>query len=111
MTHHLLIAHGSPDPRHKAMMRTLAGMVDDRGLPCSAAYLEHDSPGVPQALGALTGPVVTLGMLLAPGFHATVDVRQGNVSEVPDFAVVPSEEGKVVFHTNARRDSDGIGRH
>lgn len=74
MGHHLLIAHGSPDPRHKAMMRILAGLVDDRGLPCSAAYLEHDSPGVLQALDVLTGPVVTLGMLLAPGYHATVDV-------------------------------------
>jgi sirohydrochlorin ferrochelatase len=74
MTHHLLIAHGSPDPRHQAMMRTLAGLVGDRGLPCSVAYLEHDSPGVPQALDVLTGPLVTLGMLLAPGYHATVDV-------------------------------------
>jgi sirohydrochlorin ferrochelatase len=74
MTHHLLIAHGSPDPRHKAMMRTLAGRVDDRGLPCSAAYLEHDAPGVAEALSVLAGPVVTLGMLLAPGYHATVDV-------------------------------------
>lgn len=57
------------------MMRTLAGLVDDRGLPCSAAYLEHDDPTVGAALDALaTGHVVTLGMLLAPGYHATVDV-------------------------------------
>ncbi len=74
MTYHLLMAHGSPDPRHKAMMRTLAGHVDDRGLPCSAAYLEHNSPSVTDALAVLSGPVVTLGMLLTPGFHATVDV-------------------------------------
>ncbi len=74
MTHHLLIAHGSPDPRHKAMMCTLAGHVDDRGLPCSVAFLEHDTPAVQIALEALRGPVVTLGMLLGPGYHATVDV-------------------------------------
>lgn len=87
MPHHLLIAHGSPDPRHKATMRALAGLVDDRGLPCSAAYLEHDSPSVPQALGALQGTVVTLGMLLAPGYHATVDVPSMLVRAPADVTV------------------------
>lgn len=56
-------------------MRTLAGLVDDRGLPCSVAYLEHDLPTVEAAMKSLaTGHVVALGMLLAPGYHATVDV-------------------------------------
>lgn len=74
MPHHLLIAHGSPDPRHRSMMRTLADGVDTRGLPCSVAFLEHDTPSVQRALEALRGPVVTLGTLLGPGYHATVDV-------------------------------------
>jgi sirohydrochlorin ferrochelatase len=74
MPHHLLIAHGSPDARHKAVMHTLANRVDERGLPCSVAFLEHDTPSVQIALEALRGPVVTLGMLLGPGYHATVDV-------------------------------------
>lgn len=87
MTHHLLMAHGSPDPRHKAIMRTLAGHVDDRGLPCSAAYLEHNSPSVPEALAVLRGPVVTLGMLLAPGYHATVDMPQLLTAAPPSVSI------------------------
>lgn len=71
---HLLIAHGSPDPRHRAVMRTIATEVSDRGLTCSVAFLEHDRPSVPEALAEISSAVVTLGMLLAPGYHATVDV-------------------------------------
>lgn len=74
MTRHLLIAHGSPDSRHRATMAGLASLVDDRGRPCSVAFLEHDEPSVPTALSELSGHVTTLGMLLAPGYHATVDV-------------------------------------
>ena len=51
------------------------------------------------------------GLLLKGRFHATADVRHGDVSEVPDLAVVPTEEGQVVFHADARRYADGIGRH
>ncbi len=83
MTHHLLIAHGSPDPRHRAVMGALASRVDERGLPCSVAFLEHDTPTVPTALDELSGDVRTLGMLLAPGYHATVDVPR-LLSSAPD---------------------------
>ena len=72
---YLLIAHGSPDRRHHTAMRSVAGQVTARGLPCSVAFLEHNEPSVPKALVEITSrSVVTLGMLLAPGFHATIDV-------------------------------------
>lgn len=74
MTEHLLIAHGSPDPRHRAMMHTLATLVQQRGTECAVAFLEHDEPSVATALAVRSGPVATLGMLLAPGYHAAVDV-------------------------------------
>lgn len=87
MTHHVLIAHGSPDPRHRAVMRTLANHVDARGLPCSVAFLEHDTPTVQTALGEKSGDVVTLGMLLAPGYHATVDVPR-LLASAPEHVLV-----------------------
>jgi sirohydrochlorin ferrochelatase len=102
MAHHLLIAHGSPDPRHRAVMRTLASQVDERGLPCSVAFLEHDTPTVPAALGAISGEVVTLGMLLAPGYHATVDVPRLLASAPDDVQVHdrgPLGTGEWLFST------------
>lgn len=84
---HLLIAHGSPDPRHRAVMRTLATRVSERGLPCSVAFLEHDDPSVPAALAAASGPLVTLGMLFAPGQHAIVDVPRLLDNAPPELTV------------------------
>lgn len=73
-TRHLLLAHGSPDPRHAAFVRSLASGVTARGLRCRAAFLEHDEPGAAACLAGASGRVVTLGLLLAPGFHARSDV-------------------------------------
>jgi sirohydrochlorin ferrochelatase len=84
MNHGLLIAHGSPDLRHRETMSALAKAVDARGLPCDVAFLEHDEPSVRTWLSqrAAGTTVTTLGMLLAPGYHATVDVP-GLLSSAP----------------------------
>lgn len=80
MTDHLLIAHGSPDPRHAATMSRLVAAVNERGVRCELAYLEHNTPGVAEWLrtrGATrSGPIAVTGLLLAPGYHAQVDVPQ-----------------------------------
>ncbi|MCZ3387934.1 MAG: hypothetical protein LH645_02155 [Actinomycetia bacterium] len=82
MSSHLLIAHGSPDPRHAATMSRLVEEVGSRGVHCEVAYLEHDSPTVEEWLGAHSHapadhePVAVTGLLLAPGYHAQVDVPQ-----------------------------------
>lgn len=68
-------------------MQTLAAEVGTRGLACSVAFLEHDRPTVPEALAEARGEVVALGMLLAPGFHATVDVPRLLASAPPELKV------------------------
>lgn len=72
----VLLAHGSPDPRHGQDIEDLAervrGHVD---RPVHVAYLDHQPPS-PAALGAtLTGSeLVVVPLLLAAGFHSRVDV-------------------------------------
>ena len=74
MTQHLLVAHGSPDPRHPRAVSTLADVLSRRGVPTEAAYLEHDAPSVEGWLEGRSGRVVTLGLFLAPGYHVQVDL-------------------------------------
>lgn len=76
MRRHLLVAHGSPDPRHARAMCSLSAQLTDRGAPTEVAYLEHDQPSLHQWLArsspASTVPV--LGLFLSPGLHARVDL-------------------------------------
>lgn len=74
MTQHLLVAHGSPDPRHRQAVSTLADALSRLGLPTEAAYLEQDAPSVEGWLDGRSGRVVTLGLFLAPGHHVRVDL-------------------------------------
>jgi sirohydrochlorin ferrochelatase len=74
MTRHLLVAHGSPDPRHGAVVSSIAAAVTTRGLDTAAAFLEHDRPRAADWLVGATGPLTVLGLLLSPGYHARVDV-------------------------------------
>ena len=80
MTEHLLIAHGSPDARHTTTMSNLVQDVCSRGVRCEVAYLEHNSPTVEGWLSAqgdvqsADDDVAVTGLLLAPGYHAQVDV-------------------------------------
>ena len=73
----LLVAHGSPDPRHAAVLRSaVAAVPDDLGL--ELAFLEHDRPRAGGRLADLaertSDPVGLVGALLAPGHHARHDL-------------------------------------
>lgn len=75
----VLLAHGSPDPRHASTLERLRQRVEapleamGRGA-TRLVYLEHDHPQ-PHELGAeLTDEVTLLPMLITPAFHARVDV-------------------------------------
>lgn len=72
----VLLAHGSPDPRHSTGVETLAANV--RELPSHrtvhTAYLDHHAPTPRDLGGALGERAVVVPVLLTPAFHAKVDV-------------------------------------
>jgi sirohydrochlorin ferrochelatase len=72
----LLLAHGSPDPRHAKGVEVLASHV--RGLvprrPVHTAYLDHHAPSPSQVAADLGNHAVVVPLLLTPAFHAMVDV-------------------------------------
>jgi sirohydrochlorin ferrochelatase len=79
----LLIAHGSPDPRHHETMRRLAAATEGlSGVATRVAYLDHDEPSVVNVLTSaspeLDGSesVDALGLFLSDGYHARVDVPE-----------------------------------
>ncbi len=79
----VLIAHGSPDPRHASSVERLAGRLRRlMGVTVTAAYLEHNDPRVSTLLGT-PGPVsvdvtvrrtVVVPLLLTAGFHWHSDI-------------------------------------
>lgn len=75
----ILIAHGSPDPRHSATLERLRARVAVplREAGCGAtrlAYIEHDAPAPADLAPDLTGDVTVVPMLITPAMHARVDV-------------------------------------
>lgn len=72
----VLLAHGSPDPRHAQGVEALATHV--RALvphrPVHTAYLDHHPPSPKEAGVALGTHAVVVPVLLTPAFHAKVDV-------------------------------------
>jgi sirohydrochlorin ferrochelatase len=75
----LLVAHGSPGPHHAVAVQAVAAAVRERGTPCVAGFLDHDSPDLVGAMDAVveTEPgteVVAVPMLLNRAYHARVDV-------------------------------------
>jgi sirohydrochlorin ferrochelatase len=72
----VLLAHGSPDPRHARGVEALARLV--RGLaprrPVHTAYLDHHAPSPSQTAADLGNGAVVVPILLTPAFHAKVDV-------------------------------------
>ena len=78
----LLIAHGSPDPRHAAALERLAAQVDAADAlgvaRCEIAYLEHNEPALSHWLETAVEreprSVQAIGLLLASGYHASVDI-------------------------------------
>jgi sirohydrochlorin ferrochelatase len=82
------VAHGSRHPSSVPAIEALLGRVRALrpGLVVRAAYLEIAEPSVTDALAATPGPVVVLPLLLATGYHATVDLP-ALVADRPGAAV------------------------
>jgi sirohydrochlorin ferrochelatase len=72
----ILLAHGSPDPRHAQGVEQLASHVRDRapGRAVHTAYLDHHAPSPTEAASGLGPHAVVVPILLTPAFHAAVDV-------------------------------------
>lgn len=75
----VLIAHGSPDPRHAAALEGLRARIEE---PLRRAghgqtrlvYLEHDHPTPAEIAPQLEGDVTVVPMLITPAMHARVDI-------------------------------------
>lgn len=75
--HVALIAHGSPDPRHRASIRRLAlRLATGTGDDVHPGFLEHDSPSAVDAIAEAGGAAtsVVLPLLLTAGYHWHSDV-------------------------------------
>ncbi len=72
----VLLAHGSPDPRHAQGVEALATHV--RQLvphrPVHTAYLDHHPPSPADAGAGLGARAVVVPVLVTPAYHAKVDV-------------------------------------
>lgn len=76
----LLIAHGSPDPRHRSTMQTVAEELQEQiGRTTSVGFLDHNEPTVSDALTTMItdapgNQVDTVGMFMSDGYHTRVDL-------------------------------------
>jgi sirohydrochlorin ferrochelatase len=72
----VLLAHGSPDPRHAQGVEALALRVRELAphRPVHTAYLDHHPPSPKDAGANLGAHAVVVPVLLTPAFHAKVDV-------------------------------------
>ncbi|MQY09008.1 sirohydrochlorin chelatase [Actinomadura macrotermitis] len=82
------VAHGSRDPRAAASTRELLRRV--RALrpwvTVAEAYAELAEPSLEEAVRAVDGPLVSVPLLLARGYHALIDIP-GRVERLrPDAA-------------------------
>jgi sirohydrochlorin ferrochelatase len=74
----VLLAHGSPDPRSGAAVRSAAARLTARsGRDVRVAFLDHDVPRLHDAVAGIPDDeVAVLPLLLSRAFHARVDVPQ-----------------------------------
>lgn len=72
----VLLAHGSPDPRHARGVEALADHVRTLAphRPVHTAYLDHHAPTPQETAAGLGTRAVVVPVLLTPAFHAKVDV-------------------------------------
>ena len=111
----VLVAHGSPDPRHAADVAAIAERVADLGcgevLP---AYLEHNSPRAAEVIPAASpsSDLVVLPLLLTAGFHWNNDIpavvasgagRSTLLAPPPLEAFAPAVAGLIRTHTGGDR--------
>lgn len=96
----VLLAHGSPDPRHAEDIEALARQAVARlGAPVRTAYLAHTAPSAQEVAERLARRrlVVLVPLLLADGHHARLDV--------PRVAAALAGQGSTV------RIADVLGPH
>lgn len=75
----VLIAHGSPDPRHAEGVERLVDAVRDRvraGRAVGACYLDHHGPSPSELASELSRAAVAVPVLLTPAYHARMDIPQ-----------------------------------
>lgn len=75
----VLLAHGSPDPRHAQAVARLTDAVRDRvrpGRAVGACFLDHHAPSASDLAGELKQSAIAVPVLLTPAYHARVDVPQ-----------------------------------
>jgi len=73
----VLLAHGSPDPRHGEAVQNQAEILCDQGLSVSVAYLDHQGPSLGEVLAQIPdskASIPIIPLLIAQAFHAQVDV-------------------------------------
>lgn len=79
VTEVVLVAHGSPDPRHRRSVTTLAHrMSASTGLAVTTCYLEHDEPFATNWLLTGSDPSsrhrIVVPLLLTAGYHWRTDI-------------------------------------
>ncbi|HET7278651.1 MAG TPA: CbiX/SirB N-terminal domain-containing protein [Dermatophilaceae bacterium] len=74
----VLLAHGSPDPRHRQGVEELAARVRRLAPPIGVhpAYLDHHAPSPVEVAAHATRGLAVVPVLLTPAYHARVDVPQ-----------------------------------
>lgn len=107
----VLIAHGSPDPRHARSIQGAARrMAIALGRTVTAAFLEHDHPRAEQVLRAgIADTAVVIPLLLTAGFHWHNDIPPLLAQNGSRIALVPPPEP--VLFADAVREVAGAGTH
>lgn len=116
----ILIAHGSPDPRHAAAVDAIADRVHrevDPEWAVSTCYLQHHGPTPSEAFAAVrtagAHSVLIQPLLLTAGEHWRTDVPESTKDVVSDSAVqllrppTPTELLSAVLETLAPIDPRG----
>jgi uroporphyrin-III C-methyltransferase / precorrin-2 dehydrogenase / sirohydrochlorin ferrochelatase len=85
----VLAAHGSPDPRHARTVEAIAEGLRRRGRDARIGWLGHGTPLLPEAVAQAGPDAVVVPLLLAPAFHARVDVPAGAGRAVVSDVLVP----------------------
>lgn len=98
----ILVAHGSPDERHAAAVRTIADRIAvTLGMTTESCYLEHDVPRAQEFLARPeAGQTAVLPLLLTAGFHWRTDI--------PPLLARPGQEIRLVAPPPPRIFADGI---
>ncbi len=98
----ILVAHGSPDERHAAAVRTIADRIAvTLGMTTESCYLEHDVPRAQEFLAhSEAGQTTVLPLLLTAGFHWRTDI--------PPLLARPGQEIRLVAPPPPRIFADGI---